>query len=153
MILSKGWFDMIKVLCWSYSKHVYTCTHTHTHTQSSNPSNTTTWPQAGLEKWPSFTNTLVALVVKNPPAKAGDTRDAGSVPGLGRFPGEGHGNPLQYSSLENPMDWGAWWAAVHRVPRSQTQLKWLSTHSTQWRKVHRSELTARQLSCMVERCD
>jgi len=46
----------------------------------------------------------VALVVKNPPAKGGDARDAGSIPGLGRSPGEGHGSPLQYSSLENPMD-------------------------------------------------
>ena len=46
------------------------------------------------------------LVVKNPPANAGDLRDAGSVPGLGRSPGEGRGNPLQYSCLENPMDRG-----------------------------------------------
>ena len=52
----------------------------------------------------------VALVVKNLPAKAGDTRDAGSVPGWGRSPGEGNGNPLQYSCLENPMDRGGWWA-------------------------------------------
>ena len=49
----------------------------------------------------------VALVVKNPPDNAGDTRDAGSNPGLGRSPGEGNGNPLQYSCLENPMDRGA----------------------------------------------
>ena len=49
----------------------------------------------------------VALVVKNPPANAGDTRDVGSVPGLGRSPGAWHGNPLQYSFLENPMDRGA----------------------------------------------
>jgi len=49
----------------------------------------------------------VALVVKNLPAKAGDIRDVGSIPGLGRFPGEGLGNPLQYSCLENPMDRGA----------------------------------------------
>ena len=48
----------------------------------------------------------VALVVKNPPAKAGDIRDVGSVPGLGRSPGGGHGNPLQYSCLENPKDRG-----------------------------------------------
>ena len=46
----------------------------------------------------------VALVVKNLPANAGDIRDAGSTPGLGRSPGEGHGNPLQYSCLENPTD-------------------------------------------------
>jgi len=48
-------------------------------------------------------------VVKNLPASAGDIRDAGSIPGLGRSPGGGHGNPLQYSCLENPMDGGAWW--------------------------------------------
>ena len=59
----------------------------------------------------------VALVVKkkNPPANAGDIRDAGSIPGLGISPGGGHGNPLQYSCLENPTDRGAWWATVHRV--------------------------------------
>ena len=46
--------------------------------------------------------------------------DLGSIPGLGRFPGEGNGNPLQYSCLENPMDGGAWWATVHGVAKSQT---------------------------------
>ena len=50
----------------------------------------------------------VALVVKNVPARAGDVRDAGSIPESGRFPGEAHGNPLQYSCLENPMYRGAW---------------------------------------------
>ena len=49
----------------------------------------------------------VVLVVKNPPANAGDVRDVGLIPGWGRSPGEGHGNPLQYSCLENPMDRGA----------------------------------------------
>ena len=48
--------------------------------------------------------------------------DPGSIPGLGRSPGEGNGNPLQYSCLENPMDGGAWWAIVHGVAKSQTQL-------------------------------
>ena len=52
----------------------------------------------------------VALVVKNPPANTGDIRDKSLIPGSGRYPGGGHGNPLQYSSLENPMDRGAWWA-------------------------------------------
>ena len=51
-----------------------------------------------------------ALVVKNPPANAGDVRDASLIPGSGRSPGGGHGNPLQFSCLENPMDRGAWWA-------------------------------------------
>ena len=71
----------------------------------------------------------MALAVKNPPANSGDIRDMGSIPGLGRSPGEGHGNPLQYSCLENPIDRGAWWATVHRVAKSQTKLKRLSTHT------------------------
>ena len=62
----------------------------------------------------------VALVVKNLPANAGDLRDEGSIPGLGRSPGEGHGNPIQYSCLENPMDRIVWWAMVHRVAKSWT---------------------------------
>ena len=62
----------------------------------------------------------VVLVVKNTPADAGDTRDAGPIPGSGRSPRGGHGNPLQYSCLENPMDRGAWWAIVYRVAKSQT---------------------------------
>ena len=62
----------------------------------------------------------VALVVKNPSANAGDKRDSGSIPGLGRSTGGGHGNPFQYSCLENPMDRGAWWATVHRAAKSQT---------------------------------
>ena len=61
-------------------------------------------------------------VVKNPPANGGDIRDMGSIPGLGRAPGGGHDNPLQYSCLENPMGRGAWWATVHRVAESRTQL-------------------------------
>ena len=55
-----------------------------------------------------------------------NAEDTGSIPGWGRSPGGGHGNPLPYSCLENPMDRGAWWATVHRVTKSQTQLKWLS---------------------------
>ena len=57
----------------------------------------------------------VAQVVKNPPANTGDRRDTGSVPGLERYPGEGNGNSLQYSYLENSMDRGAWQAIVHSV--------------------------------------
>ena len=68
-------------------------------------------------------------MVKNPPANAGDIRDTGLNPGYGRFPGGGHGNPLQFSCLENPMDGGAWWATVHRVTKSWTQLKRLITHT------------------------
>ena len=57
-------------------------------------------------------------MVKTLRANAGDRRDMGSMPGLGRVPGGGHGNPLQYSSMENSMDRGAWQAAVHRVTKS-----------------------------------
>ena len=61
-------------------------------------------------------------VVKNPPANAGDARDTGSIPGLGRSPGEGNDNPLQYSCLGNPMDRGAWQATVPGVTKNQTRL-------------------------------
>ena len=59
-------------------------------------------------------------VVKNLLASAGDERDMGLIPGSGRSPGGGHGNPLQYSCLGNPMDRGAWWATIHRVTMSRT---------------------------------
>ena len=71
----------------------------------------------------------MVLVVKNPPASVGDIRDAGSILGLGRSPGGGHGNPLQYSCLENPMDRGTWWATVHAVTQNQTRLKQLSMNT------------------------
>ena len=61
-------------------------------------------------------------MVKNPLANARDSRDMGLIPGLGRSPGGGNGDPLQYSHLENPMDRGAWWASVHGVTKSQTRL-------------------------------
>ena len=64
--------------------------------------------------------TQVALVVKNPLANAGDSRDVGSIPESGRSLGEGNGNPPQYSYLENPMDRGACQAVVHGVAKSQT---------------------------------
>ena len=66
-------------------------------------------------------------MVKKPLAKAGDAKDTGLIPGLGRSPEGGHGNPLQDSCLENRMDRGAWWAAVHGVAKSRTCLKRLST--------------------------
>ena len=69
----------------------------------------------------------VAQMLKNLPAKAGDTEDSGSIPEPGRVPGGEHGNPFQYSCLENPMDRGAWWATVHGVTKSPTGLKGLST--------------------------
>ena len=72
---------------------------------------------------------MVTLVVKNLPVIAGDIRDRGSIPGSERSPGGGNGKPLQYSCLENFMDRGAWQATVHRVAKSRTQLKQLSTHT------------------------
>ena len=72
------------------------------------------------QRWAS----QVALMVKNLSATAEDLRDAGSIPGSGRSPGGGHGNRIQYSCLQNPMDRGAWWATVHnRFTKSQTLLK------------------------------
>ena len=68
-------------------------------------------------------------MVKNLPAHAGGIRDANSIPGSGRSPGERHGSPLQYSCLENPMDREAWQVTVHRIAKSRTQLKRLSTIS------------------------
>ena len=62
----------------------------------------------------------MALVVNNLPANAGGIKDVGLIPGLGRSPGGGHGNPLQYSGLENPVDRGACRATVHRVAKSWT---------------------------------
>ena len=69
------------------------------------------------------------LAVKNSPANAGEGRDVCSIPGSGRSPGGGHGNPLQCSCLETPVDRGAWWATVHGVAKSRTRLKRLSTHA------------------------
>ena len=69
----------------------------------------------------------MVLVVKNPPANAGDIRNVGLIPGLGRSPGGGNGNPLQYSCLEDPMDTGAWQATAQRAAKSRTWLTRLST--------------------------
>ena len=68
------------------------------------------------------------MVLKNPLASAGDARNTRSIPESGRSPGGGHGKPLQYSCLENPMDNGSWQATVHGVTKSQTWLKLLSMH-------------------------
>ena len=73
------------------------------------------------QRWESVQEkgaSLVVLVVKNPSDNVGDIRDDSSIPGLGRSPGGGHGNPFQYSCLENPMDRGAWRATVHRIAES-----------------------------------
>ena len=87
----------------------------------------------------------VVLVVKNLPVNAADVRVVDLIPELGRSPGEGHDNPLQYSCLKNSMDRGGWWAAVHGITNSWTCLKWLSMHALliyethtqkwKWRKV------------------
>ena len=71
----------------------------------------------------------VALVVKNLPANAGDIREVGLIPGLGRSPGGGHGNPIQYSCPENLMDRGAWQATVLWLSQNRTQLNQLITHA------------------------
>ena len=76
---------------------------------------------------------LQRAVVKNLPAKAGNERDSGLIPGSGRSPGEGNGNPLQYSCLENSMDRGAWQATVCGITKSRTQLSTTLAHTqTGW---------------------
>ena len=84
----------------------------------------------------------VALLVKNLPANAEDIRDLGSIPGSRRSPGEGNGNPLQYSCLENPMDRGVQSATIHGVSKSWTRLKQLSMHAC----------SAFHFSCGLPRC-
>ena len=70
-------------------------------------------------------------MVKNLPANAGDVRDMGLIPGSGRSPGEGNGDPLQYSCLENSMDWGAWRVTVHGVTESYlTKATWHTHYLT-----------------------
>ena len=71
----------------------------------------------------------MVLVAKNPPLSSGDLKYLGSIPELGRSPGGGHGNPLQYSCLENPMDRKAWPAQVHRVSKSWTGKRRLNKHT------------------------
>ena len=68
-------------------------------------------------------------MVKNLPAKAGDIKEVGLIPGSGRSPGGRHSNPFQYSCLKNPMDRGTWWATVHRITKSWTRLKRLIMHA------------------------
>ena len=84
----------------------------------------------GISRRSAFTRGFPrGSAVENPPANAADTGVTGLTPGLGRSPGGGHGNPLQDSCLENPMDRGAWWARVHGVTKSRTGLKGLITHA------------------------
>jgi hypothetical protein len=74
-------------------------------------------------------------VVKNPPSKAGDLRDAGSIPGSGRFPGEGNGNPFQYSGLENSLDRGTWWAIQFMGSQSLSRLSNFHFQKKQWYRI------------------
>ena len=84
----------------------------------------------------------MARVVKNLPANAGEVRDTGSILESGRPSGVGNGNPLQYSHQENPMEREAWLATVHRIPKSQTWLKWLSAHTHTHTHTHTQEVAS-----------
>ena len=83
----------------------------------------------------------LALVVKNPPADAGDMGDTSSIPGSGRSPGGGNGNPLQYSCLGNSMDRGAWRATVRGVAKSHIQLKQLSVDKDSTNTIIKTDFT------------
>ena len=72
----------------------------------------------------------VLIMVKSPPANSGDLRDEGSIPGSGRSPGGRHGNPFRYACLENPLDWRAWQATVHRAIQSQNDWSSLAQHTS-----------------------
>ena len=114
---------------------------------------TSTWQSCNLN--PDVYNSRASqmlLVVKNLPAIAGDPRGVGSILGSGRSAGGGHGNLLQYSCLENPMDRGAWEATVHRVSKSRTQLKWLSMHTWTYSTVQESTQKHNQLQ-RTHTCD
>ena len=93
------------------------------------PAELTGNPSLGYPGLPLKFKPQVVIVVKNQPARAGDTKDLGSVSWLGRSPGGEHCNPTQFSCLENPMDTGAWQAAVQRIAKSCTRLKQHSTHA------------------------
>ena len=80
----------------------------------------------------------MALVVNNPSANAGDIKDVGSIPGLGRSPGGGHGNPLQYSGLENPVDRGAWRATVPPGTCKELDMTEATCMRAQWEELNRS---------------
>ena len=85
-----------------------------------------------------------ALLVKN---LLINTRGTGSIPGLGRSPGGGHGKLLQYSCLENPMNREAWWTTTHRVTKSQTQLKQLNMHTCKYVCLHKHSYKKIKIYC------
>ena len=93
----------------------------------------------------------MGLVVKNPPASAGDLRDSSLVPGLGSSLRGGHGDPLQYSCLKSLMDRGAWQATVHGVTKSCTVLKRLSTHTYRHAHTHTGTHTHRHTHMLINR--
>ena len=112
--------------------------HTHTHTLIHLPQQI-----LPISKfWVGLGGTSVR---ESPPANTGDLRDLGLIPESGRSPGEGLGNPLQYSCLKNPMDRGAWKAMGHRVAKSRTQLKWLSMHACSYHHGRNIDCTLEQL--------
>ena len=89
-------------------------------------------------------------MVKNPSSNAGDVRDAGSIPGSGRFLGGGHGDPFQYSCLENPMGRGPWWATVHRVAKNWAQMSDLTCiHIFTWDMINFSSEWSHLFLCIT----
>ena len=93
----------------------------------------------------------VALLVKNPPASAGDIRDSGLILWSGRSPGEGNGNPLQYSCLENPMDRGAWWASVHKGRKESNRTEMTQHIHITGREQSFQQLTLEQMDIHMEK--
>ena len=92
--------------------------------------NVCNWPKkihCGKKYW--LENNILVTCKRGFPGGSVDIRDTHLIPGWGRCSGGRHGKPPQYSCLENPMDWGGWQPTVYRVSQSQTQLKWLSTHT------------------------
>ena len=110
-------------------------------------------PDAGIEPKSLLSSALAGRFSKISPANAGDIRDAGLIPGLGKSPGEGNGNPLQYSCLENPIDRGAWQAIVHGVAKSWTWLKQVSTYVWTWARQWTSRCMLSPWLCMMENCE
>ena len=88
-------------------------------------------------------------MIKNPPAKAGDTKDAGSIPGWGRSPGGGNGNPLQHSCLENSMDRGAWRATVHGVAKESDIIEQLNNNNNMSNVGHSHPVEKVILHCII----
>ena len=137
----RGWYrGNERLKSTQQNSKIITCAHVHIHTHkpfkhlakntNANPRTNILSP-FGLPWWKNYN--LKMLIIwdsgnvgfpggSEVKASACNVGDLGSIPGSGRFSGEGNGNPLQYSCQENPMDGGAWWATVHRVAKSQTRL-------------------------------